>query len=79
MILFSRSWGVSFFSACVCFEDPPEEVPGFESFASAVVVLTAGLAGLTILSFSSDTPDAGSTCSASRICPEDGLQGNKLL
>lgn len=35
MILFSRSWGVSFFSACVCFEDPAEEVPAFESFASA--------------------------------------------
>ena len=37
MILFSRSWGVSFFSACDCFE---EEVPAtFESFASAVEVL----------------------------------------
>lgn len=39
MILFSRSWGVSFFSACVSFKDPAEEVPAFESFASAVEVL----------------------------------------
>ena len=39
MILFSRSCGVSFFSAGVCFEDPPKEVPAFESFASAEEVL----------------------------------------
>lgn len=79
MILFSRSCGVSFFSAGVCFEDPPKEVPAFESFASAEEVLTDGLGSLAILSFSRDTPDAGSTCSASRICPDDGLQGNTKL
>jgi hypothetical protein len=77
MILFSRSWGVSFFSACDCFE---EEVPAtFESFASAVEVLTVDFAGLATLSFSRDISDAGSTCSASRIRPGDGLQGNKIL
>lgn len=39
MILFSRSWGVSFFTTGVCLEDPPAELPAFESFASAEEVL----------------------------------------
>lgn len=41
--------------------------------------LATGLAGLAILSFSRDIPDAGSTWSASRMWPDDGLQGNKTL
>lgn len=41
--------------------------------------LTAGLIDLVLFSLSRDTPDAGSTCNASSMQPDDGLQEREAM
>lgn len=77
MILLSLSWGLSFFSPC-CFKGPPIVV-GLLSFDNADDVLTDGFNTLDCFSLSRDMPEAGSTCSASSMRPDEGLQTSRSI
>lgn len=55
----------------------PPDALALLSFASPEDVLTDGFNTLVPISLSIDTPEAGSTCKASSMRPDDGLQEGK--
>lgn len=52
----------------------PPDALALLNLANAEDVLTDGFNTLVPISFSIDTPEAGSTCKASSMRPDDGLQ-----